>query len=204
MPKHPAGSVTPATSVSDQSDPGGGDEEMPEERREYTDEERLFVEVTEDGMAFSGSRSLEDYVSEWPERRKELIEELYQTNILKEDSLPLKQRENTTGWLTERGAREGHPIERITANDVKSLAVDPPKEWRESGVEELENVLGNNITIDPKKVQGTAFGWEYASFLPGDTGREGCTGYMRKIDADSGVETRYEPEVVPTLDRDRI
>jgi hypothetical protein len=192
---------TPPTSVSDQFDSGDDHEEMSEEEMsdegsemsEYRIEQKFFVEVTDAGVAVSCCRSLADFVG--TETGKQFVSDLYDINVVNRDDQTRKDRRTRTITLVNEAARVGLPVEHFEAGGVEGFCSVPPENWSEVGAEEWQATLKGDVKFVPESVQGTASGWEYALLPEGETGLEGCKGYMRKFDPVSGVESRWEPNL---------
>jgi hypothetical protein len=171
------------------------DEEMSheesEEMIEYPDEQKLFVEVTEAGVAVSCSGSLADFTVS--ENGKQFVRDLYGFNVASKDLYTREDRRKGTITLVNKAARVGLPVEHFEEGDVEGFCSGPPENWSEVGAQEWEKNLEGDMTVVPESVQGTTFGWEYARLPQGETGPDGCRGYMRKLDPVSGVESRWQP-----------
>jgi hypothetical protein len=200
MPRPSDHPDTPATSVSAWSAAGseGGDanevnSNVASERIQYNDNQRLFVEVTDTGVAVSCCGKLADFVVTDP--GKEFVRDLYDINVVNTDGYTLVQRRIQTKLLIKEAIEMGEPIELLEDGDVECTLLSPPANFKEVGRKEWQTALKDDITVVPESVQGTGFGWEYAYLPEGETGPEGCKGYMRKYDPVSGVESRWKPNL---------
>jgi len=172
------------------------DEEMFDEGSEMSDyriEQKLFVEVTDAGVAVSCCRSLADFVG--TETGKQFVSDLYDINVVNRDDQTLEDRRRRTIMLVTEAARVGLLVEHFEDGDVEGLCSVPPENWSEVQAEEWQATLKGDIEVVPENVEGTGSGWEYALLPAGETGPEGCKGYMRKFDAVSGVESRWKPDL---------
>jgi hypothetical protein len=210
MPRRGPPTHTPPTSVSAQSDRGDeemsdeemSDEEMSDEEMsheesegmiEYPDKQKLFVEVTEAGVTVSCCGSLGDFTVS--ENGKQFVSDLYDFNVASKDLYTREDRRKGTITLVYKAARVGLPVEHFEAGDVEGFCSVPPENWSEVGAEEWQATLKGDVKFVPESVQGTASGWEYALLPEGETGPDGCKGYMRKFDPVSGVESRWKPDL---------